>query len=48
MYKNFIGDFDGTLFATYPVMVRTMIKVIKSFGYVENEAVIYSYIKDSM
>ena len=48
MYKNFIGDFDETLFDTYPVMVRTMIKAIESFGYVENEAVIYSYIKDSM
>lgn len=48
MYKNYIWDFDGTLFDTYPVMVRTMIKSLEFFGYKEDEVVICSYIKNSM
>lgn len=31
-YKNFIWDFDGTLFDTYPVMLNTLAQALAEFG----------------
>ena len=31
--KNFVWDFDGTLFDTYPVIIDTVRKTLQEFGY---------------
>jgi HAD superfamily hydrolase (TIGR01549 family) len=45
-FKNYIWDFDGTLFDTYPVMMQALMKAFEKFGRADaNEKEIYEEVK---
>lgn len=44
-YNNFIWDFDGTLFDTYPAMVDGAWHALQDFGYVMDKKDIYHIMK---
>lgn len=48
MIKNFIWDFDGTLFDTYPVLAHLLHKTFEKYGINESVDEIISYMKISM
>ncbi|MBO0453450.1 HAD-IA family hydrolase [Candidatus Enterococcus murrayae] len=43
---NYIWDFDGTLYDTYPIMLKALMKTFKEFGIKKNEATVYRKIKE--
>lgn len=43
--KNYIWDFDGTLYDSYPVMVEGAIKALKYFGIVKEPKEVYKTMK---
>ena len=43
--KNYIWDFDGTLFDTYPAMVNGAIKAMKELGINVQKEEIYPIMK---
>lgn len=45
MYKNFIWDFDGTLFNTYPKMLKAYVKTMQDFKVNISPAEIYRMLK---
>ena len=45
MYKNFIWDFDGTLFNTYPKMLKAYVKTMQDFKVDIEPAEIYRMLK---
>ena len=47
-FKNFIWDFDGTLFDTYPHMVAAMQKALKTLGVEAAWEEVYRYMKKSV
>ncbi|MDD4826796.1 MAG: HAD hydrolase-like protein, partial [Mesotoga sp.] len=48
MIENLIWDFDGSLFNTYPAMVKLFKKALLRKGYVTSENEILSLMKDSL
>lgn len=44
-YKNYIWDFDGTLYDTYPVMVKAFSQALDDFGLHMTEKDIYQVMK---
>ncbi|BBE30946.1 phosphoglycolate phosphatase [Tepiditoga spiralis] len=46
--KNFIWDFDGTLFNTYPATINAMIKTLEEYGIKEDEKKIYDYTRKTL
>lgn len=47
-YKNYIWDFDGTLFDTYPHMVDSMVAALKSLGCSAERDEIYHSMKKTV
>lgn len=47
MYKHIIWDFDGTLFDSYPVMVKAALTVLEEQGIYESYDKIMSLMKIS-
>ncbi len=45
MYQNFIWDFDGTLFNTYPKMLRAYVKTMKYYHIAITPSAIYRILK---
>lgn len=43
---NFIWDFDGTLYDTYPIMLMSLMKTFEEFGIEKDEKVVYRKIKE--
>ncbi|MFC4771662.1 HAD-IA family hydrolase [Enterococcus hermanniensis] len=43
---NFIWDFDGTLYDTYPIMMQALMKTFKDFNIERDETIIYRKIKE--
>jgi len=43
---NYIWDFDGTLYDTYPVMLKALMKTFKEFEIEKDEKVVYRKIKE--
>jgi phosphoglycolate phosphatase-like HAD superfamily hydrolase len=33
MYQSYIWDFDGTLYDSYPIMLKAFIKTLKEYGF---------------
>lgn len=48
IYRHFIWDFDGTLFDTYPTMVRAVQQSLKEFGFDEDYETIMGLMKISV
>lgn len=48
MFKNYIWDFDGTLFDTYPAMVKAFMNSLSSLGIRSDYDYIYSGMKISV
>ena len=47
MFKNFIWDFDGTLFNTYPAIIKTYCEALKKLNIKENQQTIEHYLRKS-
>lgn len=47
MYQSYIWDFDGTLYDSYPIMLKAFIKTLKEYGFDPDPAEIYYILKDS-
>lgn len=45
--KNFIWDFDGTLYDTYPVMLRALMKTMAEYDVLLPEKIVYRKIKET-
>lgn len=44
--KDFIWDFDGTLFDTYPNMLKAILKVLQEEGIFADKETIYQLLKE--
>ena len=42
---NYIWDFDGTLYDTYPIMLKALMETFKEFGIEKDEKEVYQKIK---
>ena len=47
-FSEFIWDFDGTLFNTYPVMVRAFQETLRRFGIIEGQRIIVDRMKQTV
>ena len=45
---NYIWDFDGTLYDTYPIMLKALMKTFNDFDLQKDEKLVYKKIKESI
>ena len=43
---NYIWDFDGTLYDTYPIMLKALMKTFNDFDLQKDEKLVYKKIKE--
>lgn len=48
LFQNYLWDFDGTLFDTYPHITHSLLKALKRFGIEENELEVMRELKKSV
>ena len=47
MYQSYIWDFDGTLYDSYPIMLKAFVKTLKEYGFDPDPTEIYYILKAS-